>query len=261
MKHTVALTLVLLAAAPASGQLTPDRWLQRGTLVLTAEAGGAAFTDFHRAQAQPIESSAGLADFRRRVSAHTSGTLGASASYWMARTWGVRVGGAWVPTSFSVWNEESAQRVLDQGGDGEPPRYTALDIMMADAAVVFRFPHSFGRVAPYGLVGGSYVRYRTRGEDELPPEARQQFSAGRWSGPAALFGIGAVLPLERKNILMAFELTNHLSRTPLHRHAGGEEFEVNGVQLRLEEDERTGSDDVGLTSNLRLTVGLALPVR
>lgn len=261
MKHTAVLVLALLAtSAPARAQVSVEPWLQPGTFMLTAELGGTAFTDFQRGQARPL-GAATMPEFQRRVSARTSATLGAAASYWLGAAWGVRVGGAWTPTGFSVWNEESAQRMLDERGDGEPERYASLDVWMADVAFIFRFPRTFGRVAPYGLVGGSYVTYTAAADEELPPEARSRFGSGSWSAPAALFGVGGVIPLQRSNLLLTFELSNHLSRTPLDDRGRGEQFELSGVPLELEPDARTGSDGVRTTSNLRLVVGLTLPLR
>ena len=261
MKPTLLLLFFCLAAVPASAQVSVEPWLRRGTLMLTAEVGGAAFSDFRQTQARPLLESTELGEFQRRVSARTAMTVGGSAAYWFGDSWGLRLAGAFVPTSFSVWNEEAAQRVLDERGDGERDRYSKLAIWMADVGLVFRFPHVFGRVAPYGLVGGSWLVYQVHGEDQLPPEAQEQFATGRWATPAALFGAGAVIPLQQRNTLLSFELTNHLTRTPLHDEDGGEQFELDGISLELQPRRHTGSDGVALTSNLRLTIGLTLPIR
>jgi len=261
MNRTLHLSLaLLLAASPARAQVSAEPWLRAGTLMLTFELGGAAFTDFQRAQARSLDDAGSLPDFQRRVSARTSATLGASAVWWMGDSWALRVGGAWVPTHFSVWNEESAQRVLDERGDGNRETYARLSVWMADVAMVFRFPRSFGRVTPYGIVGGSYVAYRATDEEMLPPEARRNYD-GTWATPAGLLGIGAFIPLQRKNLLLAFELTDHIGRTPLDDQGRGETFELSGIPLQLDPDPRSGTDGVGLTSNLRLAVGLTLPIR
>lgn len=257
-----ATLLAAVLSPPANAQDPAERWSRAGTWTLTAELGGAAFSDFQRGRARPVDESVELGEFERRVSGRTSTTVGARATYWLFDGWGVRVGAAFVPSGFSVWNEEAAQRVLDERGTGEPAVYAPLRIWMADLAAVFRLPRVFGRVAPYGVAGGGVVRYGAGYEAELPPEARSRFAGGVRTGAAAVVGVGGAIPLQRRSLLLSFEITNHMTRTPLDDTGAGERFELGGVPLQLvTEPERGGTDGVGLTSNLRLVVGLTLPVR
>lgn len=259
-------TAVLLAAgvvSPAAAQVTADPWFTGGTWMFTLEIGGAAFSDFEKTQARPLGEDVELGDFSRRVSANTAGSVGGWIGYWIGRGWGVRAGLSYVPSSFSVWNDETAQRALDGiAPESDDQHYASLGILMANASAVFRFPRSFGRVAPYAIVGGGVIRYRASGDAELPPEALGRFEDGSWQAGAAMFGVGAAIPLQRKNLLMSFELTNHLARTPLGDDSAGQVFDLSGVSMQLDPDsELSGENRVGMTSHLRLALGLTLPLR
>jgi hypothetical protein len=244
-----------------------EQWFRPGTWLLSAHVGGAAFTDFQRAQARPVPGAdvdrTGYAgDFERRISATTSVAFVAGATYWGGTSWGVRLAGAYVPTRFSVHTREQALRVLAADPESGEPRYASLGISMADVAIVFRFPHSLGRIVPYGVAGVGVVHYRVRGDEDLPAEARAGFADGGRTSPAAVFGLGAVLPLQRNNLLLSFELTNHLARTPLDDAGRGEPFDVGGVPMQLADDGPSAdTDGIGMASNLRLSVGLTMPVR
>jgi hypothetical protein len=257
----IAIVFALLTCSTATAQARADSYLAKGSLMLTVEVGGAAFTDFQRGQAAPVAPTSELSDFERRVSARTSATVGAWMSYWVTSGVGVRVGGAWVPSAFRVWNEESAQQVIDARSGLETRSYAGLGVYMGEAAAVFRFPTDLGRVTPYAIIGAGIVHYAARDDAELPPEARRQFATGKWSGAAALVGLGAAIPLQRRDILLSFELTDHIARTPLDDRGAGEQFELGDMSFQLDPDPHTGSDGVGLTNNLRLVLGMTLPLR
>jgi len=260
-----------LAVAPLEAQQpthhgdqppSAEPWFGR-SIMITAELGGAAFSDFQRAVARPAPAAAGefgVGDFRRRVSARTTGTVGGALTWWVAGGAGFRASVSYSPTRFSVWNEDRAQRALDEV-NGEPPSYAKLETWMGSASAVFRFPFIMGRVVPYGIAGVGVVSYRLADDEEVPPEARARFADGGWTGPAIHFGVGSAIPLERHNLMLTFELTNHLSRTPLDDEGLGEAFEISGVPLHLASDPGRGSDGIGTTNHLRLTVGLTLPIR
>ena len=265
MKPGIQLLCLCALVLPGSvhAQVTADPWFRAGTFMLTVEVGGAAFSDFERTQARPVNGGLELGDFSRRVSARTAGSVGAWASYWIGDGWGVRTGMAFVPSSFTVWNEDVARAALETLRPAEAdPTYASLAIWMASLSGIFRFPHSFGRVAPYGIVGAGLVRYHASADAEMPPEARGRFASGDWQTGAGVIGIGAAIPLQRRNLLMSFELTNHISRTPLGNESAGEMFELGGVAMQIDPDDSTSGDgDVGMTSHLRLALGLTLPLR
>jgi hypothetical protein len=262
------LFLCLAVALPgsAAAQVSAEPWFRGGTWMLTVEAGGAAFSDFERTQARPVSTNSELGDFQRRVSARTAGSAGIWASYWLRDGWAIRAGAGYVPSSFTVWNDDTAHRAFETSAtavEGDPdPSYASLDIWLAHAALVVRFPRSFGRVAPYGIAGGGLIRYDVTGDAEMPPEARGRFAEGDLQTGAVMFGVGAAIPLQRRNLLMSFELTNHLSRSPLGPESAGELFDLHGVSMQLDPDPNTsGEHDVGVTSHLRLALGLTLPLR
>lgn len=250
-----------LVTAPAAAQVTAEPWFRGGTFMFTVEAGGAAFTDFERTQARPVVAGDDMGGFSRRVSAQTAGSVGAWVGYWIVNGWGVRAGMSYVPTSFTVWNDESMQQALDAlAPDERDPSYASLDVWMANVSTVFRFPRSFGRVTPYGMVGAGIIRYTPTGEAAMPPEARSRFENGQWQTAAAMFGVGAAIPLQKRNLLMSFELTNHVARSPLG-DGGGETFELAGIPMQLDDGDASGTDEVGVTSHFRLALGLTLPLR
>jgi opacity protein-like surface antigen len=263
MKRILLCILLLAApaASPAAGQaVSAEPLLQPGSWIVSAEFGGAAFSDFQRALAQPPAGSFDVPKFERRISAGTSSTIGGSVTRWISKGAAVRGGVAYTPSRFTVWNDEFGQRALDAHGDGQTQPSAKLAIWHASGTLVFRLPLHFGRVLPYGIAGAGAVHYRVVDDSEIPPEARRRFADGHWTAPAAVFGLGTTLPLQRNNLLMTFELTNHIVRTPLNDEGTGEWFEISGVPLQLTH-ERTARDAIGLTSNLRLTLGLSLPLR
>jgi hypothetical protein len=262
MRRSAGFLLLLLAGAPDSyGQVTAEPWFSAGTWMLRAEFGGAAFTDFQRGTATAGNAHPDLATFQRRLSAQTTATAGGSISYWIVNGWGLRAGISFAPSAFAVWNEDAAQQVLDEHMGGDREAHASLSVWYADAAVLFRMPFTLGNVVPYGVVGGGVVEYRAGGNVELPPEARDRFRDGRWRTPAAVVGVGAVFPLQRHNLLLGAELANHVGRTPLDDAGRGEWFELGGIPVQLHQDPRRGSDGIAFTNNLRLTVGLTLPLR
>lgn len=264
MKRTVLVCVcAVLLPGPVHAQVSAEPWFRAGTFMLTVEVGGAAFSDFERTQARPVDGGLELGDFERRVSARTAGSAGAWASYWIRDGWGVRAGLAFVPSSFTVWNEDVARTALESLRPAEAEEtYASLSIWMASLSGVFRFPHSFGRVVPYGIAGAGLVRYHASEDAAIPPEARGRFASGDWQTGAGVIGVGAAIPLQRRNLLMSFELTNHISRTPLGNDSAGEMFDLGGVAMQIDPDaSESGEGDVGMTSHLRLSLGLTLPVR
>lgn len=259
MKRTVLVLLCLLSPAPVAAQGTAGRALERGTWLIAAELGGVAFTDFRRVRARAVMGSDGL-PVERRVSASTTATVGARLAYWARASWGLRGGISYSPSSFRVMHDESAERVLAVQGSEEPNDYASLAVWSSDVAVLFLFPHSFGRVTPYGVLGAGAVHYARGRDAELPPEAREQFAAGTRTQAAAVFGIGATLPLQRHDLLLSFELTNHLSRSPLAGARAHETFAVDGVSMEPAPGDEA-QDANRVANQLRLVVSLTLPLR
>lgn len=254
------LSMSPMVTAVAYAQVGGDPWFRTGTIVFSGELGGVAFSDFQRSLARSAADPE-LGDFVRRVSARTSVTGGASVSYWFSDGWAVRAGLGYAPSGFTVWNEPRAQRVLDARMKDDRADYASLGMWFADATMLFRLPARLGRIVPYGVAGGGVVEYRAARDAELPPEARHRFDGGRWRSLAAVFGVGLAVPLQQRGLLMSFEVTNHLTRTPLDDDGRGEWFELAGSSVQLERDPHRATDGIGLASNLRLTIGLSLAVR
>jgi hypothetical protein len=188
------------AAGRRAGQLRANyrrTVVQRRHLDAARRFGGAAFTDFQRGTATAGNAYPDLATFQRRLSAQTTATAGGSISYWIVNGWGLRASISFAPSAFAVWNDDAAQHVLDEHMGGERETYPSLSVWYADASILFRMPFTLGNVVPYGIVGGGVVDYRAGRHLELPPEARDRFSDGRWRTPAAVVGVGAVFPLQR----------------------------------------------------------------
>lgn len=260
----VALTLGFAPVSSAAQAPPAEQWFRRGTVMLTVLAGGVAFTDFQRATVRATMADMQPSEFQRRVGARTTASIGGWMALWLSDAWGIRAGASYAPSSFAVRNEPSAQRALDDRADapGAPADYAGLGVLHADVSILFRFPISLGRLVPYGLAGGGIVRYWRSGAGELPPEARDRFSRGAWSGAAGVVGVGTAIALQKGDLMLIFELTDHISRTPLDDAGAGEWFEVSGVRLQLEPDDtRVDTDGVGMTNSVRLLVGLSLPIR
>jgi hypothetical protein len=253
---TAAVTLLLALGAVdayaqegarSASELQAERLLRRNVLTLGLSAGGAAFSDFQRAQAVTREEV-----FDRRISAQTSVAFSATATYWISRYWGIRAHGSYAPTRFVL------RTPTEEMGE-EQALYSSLRVYMLDGDVVFRAPIVLGRVAPYGLVGAGTVIYRADPgtDDPLPAEVVQTFDGDRQRRFAGVMGVGAVIPLDRHSFHLTFELTNHVTRSPVEAPQGGSREE--GVLI--DPDGWGGDDDgAGLTSHVRLMIGVSLPI-
>ena len=245
---TVAFTL----PAGASAQIAADRIFIPGTVSFSANVGGVAFTDFRRTAARAASPIAGDAAIERRISAQPSLAFGAGAGVWIGHAWGVRLEGSYAPTRFDV--ETAAE---SGAGDAEQVDGAGLDIWTAEAHLLFRLPFRIGRMLPYGVLGGGAAIYGPRGDAEkIPYEARASFAGGSQTRPAAVAGLGGVLPLERYGLLLRFELTNLITRTPVGSGAPGVFQAEDGLQTVAESD-RSG----GTTNHVRFTLGLVRPLR
>lgn len=248
---------VLLAAAaalpaPAAAQrFTAERLFVPGTVSLSAQLGGVAFTDFRRTEAR-LEPAVAGAQMERRISAQTSLSFGAGAGVWLGRAWGVRVEGTYAPTRFDV-------QVADESGAGRTRQLEGggLHIWTAEAHLLFRLPFRLDRLVPYGVLGGGAAIYDPRGDTEaIPYEAREDFARGARTRGAGVVGLGAVLPLERYGLLLRFELSDLVTRTPVGSGEPGT-FRAEDGQATVAESDRGGS----VTSHVRFTIGLTKPLR
>jgi hypothetical protein len=260
MKKCIVL-FVAMAAFPAvlqaqTGIRPPQGWS------LGLMGGAAAFSDLQRGSVHVLRpTSIGLErrELARRVSAETSTTLGANLSYWPSRNWGLRLNGTWAPTRFETLMKESEAEFagLPQSSE-EGERLAGLNIVTADLQGVFRLPTVKNRVMLYGILGAGVSRYEVAsGDGAIPEEAEGEFDAGSRTRPSAMFGLGSMLPMRNRALRLHFELTNHISRTPLH---GGDPqmapIEDADVEI-IPREEPAGERRVAVTNSVRFMVGIS----
>lgn len=243
--------------APLAAQkVTAEHLFRPGSVAVSLYAGGAAFSPFQRSAV----SAAGAPEYDRRVSAHTSTALGAEFMWWLSPSWGLRLHGSFLPSRFDVQQDAVEPRSRSLAA-GDSTVWRGLNVVLADVSALIRPPFTFGRVAPYAIIGGGVVSYRPRGSGPLPPGLESAFGDGARTAFAGVAGIGAAVPLQRDNLILSFAVTDHVTRTPvpagdeplLPEPAAGTVVEVDAP---VEHHDR-----VSITSNVRLMVGLTVPLR
>lgn len=244
------------SAQARAPRISADYLFHPGNVALTISGGGAAFTDF---QQDPMSMSAGQGttlDVMRRISARTAGTASAGLAVWVSKTLAVQLSGTYTPTEFRVVNQGPVMSM----GFADTTEYARLGITDLSANVLLRPPVSFGRFAPYAIIGAGVLRYDVTGDAaKVPFEARPAFESGSRTQPMVVLGVGGVIPLQRKHLLLAFDLTDHLTRTPLSD--GAQNGAQTGAETGAQTSRNVASDGISLTSNMRLTVGVTIPLR
>ncbi|HEU5209185.1 MAG TPA: hypothetical protein VFU06_07220 [Longimicrobiales bacterium] len=253
MRCRIAILLCCcFGALPQSGQaqaVSADYLFHRGVVALSVFGGGIAFSDFRR-EAEWLGPDQ---PFEQRLSASTSVLGSAAVSAWLGRRVAVRVQGAWTPTRFELRSTET-YTALGESNEDTAPTLSRLDVWMYDVDLLFRLPLSLGRVEPYAVAGLGAIEYRLRtGEEEVVPEpAEMAFNGDRQRRLAGVLGVGAVIPLERHRLLLNFELSSHIARTPISESAVPRAVPDPEAESRV--------DEVGYTSGVRLMIGLTVPL-
>jgi hypothetical protein len=235
-----------------------------GGFVLSAWAGGAANSDLQRSQARAewVAADGGLRtrQFARRLTAETSAAYGLGAAYWFDKHWGLRVRGGLSPShlEISVSERETAGIPFDSAVTG-PARYRSMRVWTYDAQLLVRAPITpRGRIAPFGFLGAGRLVYDAAGTGRLPPEAASTFQANRRPGRFAIvLGASALVPLQRENLALSFELSAHALRTPVEPPARSR---LTGDQIEVIMSPATGaggSEPVRLTTHVELLIGLS----
>ena len=209
--------LTLSLTRPAHAQLNPQTRLSG--FYVSLFSGGAAHSDWQRS-------------FARRLAPATAVSFGVAAGHWITPSWGWRAQAGFIPTRFEViLNQRAAVDLPVEALLADSARYSNLRIWTSDLQLVFRIPVTpGGRVAPYAFAGGGVIRYEAAGNEPLPPEAEPAFDRGRPTEVRTVFGLGALVPLERRGLRLNFELSDRLVRTPVR----GEEVQLaNHVQLLI----------------------------
>lgn len=204
--------------------------------------GAAAFSDMQRGSLEVVRvtgSGVEARDLALRIGAETSTVLGAHMSFWPSRNWGVRLHGTFAPTRFeSLMGGADAQLLPEFAPDSS--RYAGLHVATAELQALFRLPTIKNRVLLYGIIGGGVSRYEAAGaEDPVPPEAAGDFEDGARLQPGGVFGLGAMLPFRNRAFRLHFELTDHVTATPISAPGG------------------TDGDIVELTNAVRFMVGVS----
>jgi hypothetical protein len=268
---SLTLAAVLLSsmasASPANAQHNP--LTRMGGLVVSVFAGGAAYTDLQRSAARvELSSEAGppaSAEFTRRLSPQTSPALALTAGYWFTPYWGIRGHVGMAPSRFGVVvsEREAALLPVDSLLLG-PSHFAPVTIWTADVQVLIRAPFTpRGRVAPYGIVGAGVIRYDAGSSAPLPPEAEPAFAQKDVPTKAAIMiGAGAIVPLQRHNLALNFELTDHIARTPVERTPSRMLSQGSAIRVVTSElNDQSVAGRVRTTSHVRLLVGISWLIR
>lgn len=250
----ILLCLTLPAAARAqTGVQAPQGW-SLGIL-----GGAAAFSDMQRGSVRVTRPTVGGFEERelaRRVGAETSTSVAAYVAWWPGRNWGLRLHGSWAPSRFeTVMHQGDAEYAGMPESSADGTRLAALHIVSVDLQALFRLPTIKDRVMPYGILGGGVARYEVQqGNEPVPEEAEGEFEGGVKVRPEAVFGLGAMLPVKNRAFRLHFELTNHLSGTPIE--GGPVTFAVGDVEFDPR-DEPAGERRVSVMNGVRFMIGLS----
>lgn len=205
-------------------------------------------------------------EFRRTISARGAGSIGAALSYWLTPTWAVRVHGSYSRSRLTVEDEPvdgDDDGVPSSSGLREPGRLAPLTVRTYDASLVFRIPARVGELAPYALLGGGVISYRAHpGEGrQIPVGARGAFNRGTRRDLAGVAGIGTIYSLGRASL--ALEVTDHISRSPIHDRRVAEELRSDGVIVDIPRnlDDEFGAQPRRVTNNFQLVAGVTFMVR
>lgn len=203
-------------------------------------------------------------EFRRTISARGAGSIGAALSYWFTPTWAVRVHGSYSRSRFTVDDEpvDDDDDTLSSAGLREPGRLAPLTVRTYDASLVFRIPARVGELAPYALLGGGVISYRAHPKEgrDVPVGARGAFSRGTRRDIAGVAGIGTIYSLGRASL--AVEVTDHISRSPVHDRRVAEELRLDDVIVDIPQilDDEFGARPRRVTNNFQLVAGVTFMV-
>ncbi len=223
--------------------------------------GAAAFSDMQRGSIRVLRPTATGSESRelaRRIGAETSTVLAGYVAFWPSRNWGLRLHATYAPTRFETVMRESEAEYSGLPATFQEQGLAGLDIVTADVQAMFRLPTIKNRVLPYGILGGGIARYEVRGEDApVPAEAAGEFDGGVKVRPAAVLGLGAMLPFRNPAFRLHFELTNHVAGTPIK--GGAEQFvQADGGTIEIDpQDEPAGDRRVSVVNGVRFMVGLS----
>lgn len=225
-----AALLLFAVAAPATAQQrgTPDPLVRRGGFTLSLQAGGSAFTTV---QDVTVERSDGTGeDYPSSLAVSTSTAIGGEATYWFREWLGLRLQAAYVPSEFELRMQEADRdSLLGPTSGPNELRFSGVSIYNYDLLAVLS-PVIGSRTHPYLLVGGGASSFiadskGAAGLDSVFSGARQSTSG------SALLGAGLRVPLKGGRVALSFELTNHLTRSPVPGKTGRELLDDGMVRV------------------------------
>lgn len=240
MNKGIAITAIMMAAGlgvdSAAAQRTLDTQMRGVTI--TGLIGGAAYTDFQRV-AEPTATAGPL----RRITAETSPVLGVAIGVWPSRHWGLRFHASFAPTRLEL--RDGGETIEEQETVESRFPGSSVDVWTADLAFMVRAPVTpGGRVVPYFLLGGGILGFSAERGGAIGPARVLEKDPVR---PAAMVGLGALVALQRDQLALTFELTDHIFSTPIR-----EDPQTTLLQ--------PAGDQVGVTSQIRLLTGITLRV-
>ncbi|MGH7474694.1 MAG: hypothetical protein ACRELD_00245 [Longimicrobiales bacterium] len=251
----------LLGSALVAGPLAA----QRPAPALTLYSGGLLSSGFQGVWILPAGSDAAAPDARRyggRLAAEATAVFGGAAAFWLNEAWGARVQLGYAPSRLEVRMDPADWREID-GSDhhASAGAFNDLDIVVADLAAVFSLPLQRSRVRAYALLGAGVASYSFGNAPQPQNGGRGGLEQGRQTEPAAVFGVGATVPLEAAGVSLFFELSDHLSRTPL-RPVADETIESDLIVVQLTgmrpSTDPTRLEPMAYTNIVRLVAGFTL---
>jgi len=205
-----------------------------GGVALSGLIGGAANTDLQRIAGPEGAAAAPL----RRITADTSPVLAGAVGIWPSQFWGFRIQGSFAPTRLEI-REPREDGLVDESN---LVRSNAR-LWTADLSFMIRAPVTPGRrIVPYLIIGGGVIGFQADHVGAFAVATGHELDS-RSVEPAGVIGLGAHVPLQRHNLALTFELTDHIFTTPIENSASadiGEDVEVSnhvrlvtGLTLRL----------------------------
>lgn len=216
LRLLLAAVLACAAALPheLAGQGTPVRIghpVHPGAITISLLAGGSAFS---KLQPVTVETPGGET-YPAALALSTTTTLGAEVSYWLRNWLGLRLQGSYAPGEFQLrMREERRDSLLGPDAGPSDLRFSDVSAYTYAGAAVLNLPLATGRTQPYALLGAGAVSYGADEQDARGLEAAFEGS-DRSTRVAGLAGLGLRVPLREGSVALTFELTDHVSRTPV----------------------------------------------
>jgi len=218
---------IVLSAGNLHAQVSDG--VRHVALTASIHAGGTAFTRFQLVTVEAPGSPEG--SYSGSLAASTAASLGANLTAWFTPWLGARLHFGYAPATFEVrLTEEDREDVLGDASGYQALSYSDMSVFTISGAAVLVLPIPSTRVAPYVLVGagGSLFTADDRGAQGLDSAFAGHDVAMRGAGVA---GIGVTIPLTAARVSLSFELTDHMTVTPIEANDG--RVLLDDAQLRV----------------------------